>query len=68
MAVTPANTDVTRKCGVVLTCFDNGRKRFKAVPVEAETAAADEVIPTQDDCAAGAPALMPVTRPGLPAN
>lgn len=68
MAVTPASSDVTRKCGVVLTCFDNGRKRFKAVPLESESATVDDVIPAQEGCVADTPALVPATRRGRPAS
>ncbi len=28
------NSRPLRKCGVILTCLDNGRKRFRAVRVE----------------------------------
>ncbi|MBX3396359.1 MAG: hypothetical protein KF841_13430 [Phycisphaerae bacterium] len=34
MAVRPNTQPQPRKCGVVLTCFDNGRKRFRVVPIE----------------------------------
>lgn len=34
MAVRPNTQPQPRKCGVVLTCLDNGRKRFRVVPIE----------------------------------
>ncbi|MBK8266901.1 MAG: hypothetical protein IPK83_00780 [Planctomycetes bacterium] len=32
------NRTLPRKCGVVLTCLDNGKKRFRAVPISDDPA------------------------------
>lgn len=51
------NSRPLRKCGVILTCLDNGRKRFRAVrvdPVEPE----DIVRVDSNDVAQVEPAVI----------
>ncbi len=65
MAASMPNPGALRKCGVVLTCFDNGRKRFRAIPVDAREAdGPDDAPPSNLDAVTPVEALHPVHRGG----
>lgn len=66
MATRPSRTPSCRKRGLILTCYVDGKKRFKALPIDAEQATTPPTLdrettrtdnPTNVSLATGAPGV-----------